>query len=223
MALKQHTGAGLLGLALVLGAASDHPAMADPLPLPTVDFALKANVRRAGTLELAHSGGKMRVEINNPSAPGPMIGIIDLKNRKMTMLMASVAKAAVEIEIPQENAFGALQGEGLRVGEGMVAGEPCDLWKVEPLATMNAGPTVACITPDGIALRTEIERKDGRKDLVFEATSLTRGPQDPKLFQLPPDVTVIKAPAGKIGRMLGVPGIGGGPAAPAAPAAPSGN
>ena len=56
------------------------------------------------------------------------------------------------------------------------------------------------MTPDGIPLRTEIETK-GKKQLVYEATSVTRGPQNPALFALPPGTQVMKVPPGAAGLM----------------------
>ena len=207
---------GLLALGLPLGS----PARADPVPLPTSDFSLKADLKRGGTIDIAHSHGRMRVEIEKPNIPGSMVGIIDLNARSMLVRTPNLPNMAVEIELPPEYVLGALTGTGLRVGEDTVAGEACDLWKIDPQMKSALGPTIACITPDGIALRTVVEIK-GTKQTVFEATSLTRAPQDQKQFQLPPGTQVMKVPKGKIGAALGIPGLGGGPAeAPQAPAKP---
>lgn len=206
--------AGALAIAALPPVSS---AQADPLPLPTADFALKADLRRGGTIEIAHSQGRMRVEIQKPNIPGSMVGIIDLKARSMVVRTPNLPNMAVEIELPPEYVLGALAGSGLWVGEDTVAGEPCDLWKVDPQMKSALGPTTACITPDGIALRTEVEIK-GTKQTVFEATSLSRAPQDQKQFQLAPGMQVMKVPKGKIGSALGIPGLGGG--APAAPPKP---
>lgn len=203
--------AGTLALTALPRASS---AQADPLPLPSVDFALKADLKRGGTIDIAHSQGVMRVEIQKPNIPGSMVGIIDLKARTMVVRTPNLPNMAVEIELPPEYVLGALAGSGLRVGEDKVAGEPCDLWKVDPQMKSALGPTTACITPDGIALRTEVEIK-GTRQTIFEATSLARAPQDPKQFQLAPGIQVMKVPKGKIGSALGLPGFGGGAAEPA--------
>lgn len=201
-------GASLLVGTLAWGVALAGFAAADPLPLPSTDFALTANLTRGGTMDLAHSQSKMRVQMNNPNAPGPMIGLIDLQARKMIMMMPNVKNMAIEIEIPPEYSIGALSGNGTRVGQSEVAGEPCDLWKVEPQANLGSVATTACITTDGIALRTEAEIK-GKRQVVYEATQVTRAPQDPSLFELPKDVQVVKVPKGKLGGALGLPGLGG--------------
>lgn len=207
---------------LAHGLSSVSLASADPVPLPTTDFSLKADLKRGGSIDIAHSQGRMRVEIQKPNVPGSMVGIIDLKARRMVVRTPNLPNMAVEIELPLEYVLGALSGTGLRVGEDTVAGEACDVWKVDPQMKSALGPTTACITPDGIALRTVVEIK-GTKQTVFEATSLTRAPQDQAQFQLPPGTQVVKVPKGKIGAALGIPGLGGGPAeAPpaAAPQAP---
>lgn len=194
--------AAALGALTLLAAPA---AFADPLPLPTTDFALDARMREAGTVKIAHSGGRMRVEMNNPKAPAPMVGILDLKGGKMVMMMPNLPKVAVEIELPQDYSIGAMTGNGIRVGTSEVAGEACDLWRVEVPNNVAAGPTVACITPDGIALRAEMEYQ-GKKQVTFEATRVARGPQDPKLFSLPAGVQIMKVPK-NAGGLPGVPGL----------------
>ena len=193
-----------LGLAALFGSA----ASADPLPLPSTDFALTASLKRGGTMELAHSQSKMRVVMNTPAAKTPIVGLIDLTARKMVMMMPNVANMAIEIDLPPQYSVAALSGNGTRVGQDEVAGEACDLWQVDTppnaQSKLNARDTVACITQDGIALRTEAEI-DGKKQVLYEVTSLTRGPQDPKLFQLPADVQVMKMPKGKLGGALNLP------------------
>ncbi|MFG1376776.1 hypothetical protein [Xanthobacter autotrophicus] len=168
-------------------------------------------------MDVAHSQGKLRVEMTKPNVPGSIVGIIDLRARRMVVRTPNLPNMAVEIELPPEFALGILNGSGLRVGESQAAGEPCDLWKIDTPAGGEAGgtamgasvgPTTACITSDGIALRTEVEVQ-GKKQTVFEALKLTRAPQDPKLFQLPAGVQVMKVPKGKIGSALGLPGLGG--------------
>lgn len=196
-------GLSLLGSSLLLGATMAGPAAADPLPLPSTDFALKASLKRGGTMDLAHSGSKMRVEMHNPKAKSPIIGLIDLKDRKMVMMMPNVANLAIEIDIPPQYALAAMKGEGTRVGQDQVAGETCDLWKVNAQEDKpNAPEVTACITQDGIAMRTETEI-NGKPQVLYEVTELTRGPQDPKLFKLPDDVQVMKVDKGKLGGLLG--------------------
>ncbi|MFG1358687.1 hypothetical protein [Xanthobacter pseudotagetidis] len=207
--------AALAGAALS-AAALCGPALADPLPMPSVDFALTASMKRGGTLSLAHSQSRMRVEMTNPNVPTPILGLIDLNARKMVMMLPSVPNMAMEIDIPKEYSVGALAGSGTKVGQSQAAGETCDVWQVDPQANLTSATTYACITADGIALRTEVE-VDGKKSTIYEVTELARAPQDPKLFTLPAGAQVVKVPKGKLGGALGLPGLGGGAPAMAVP------
>lgn len=172
------------------------PALADPLPTPTVDFALKAKLRDGGALDLSHSNGKMRMEMLPKASPAMVVGLIDLKTGKIVVMVPSMPKMAVQTDLPPEYNFASMTGAGARVGTAEVAGEPCDLWKVETTATgSSVGPTTACITADGIALRTEVEVQ-GKPQVIYEATALTRGPQDARLFVMPTGVQTIKIPKG---------------------------
>ncbi|MEP9354918.1 hypothetical protein ABLE93_15120 [Xanthobacter sp. KR7-65] len=205
--------AAVAGPMALCGMLPGPPALADPLPLPSTDFSLKADLKRGGSLDVAHSQGRLRVEIMKPNLPGSVVSLIDLKARSMVVRTPNLANMALEIDLPAEYALGIFAGRGQRIGEAQqVAGEPCDLWRVDPQVNSSVGPATACITPDGIALRTEVEIK-GRKQTVFETTQLTRAAQDPKLFQLPPGVQVLKVPKGKLGAALGfggaIPGLGG--------------
>lgn len=185
-----------LVLALASGIAGQSPAHADPLPMPTLDFALKAKLRDGGTLDLAHSNGKMRMEMQPKASPAMVVGLIDLKAGKIVVMVPSMPKMAVQTDLPPEYHFAALTGSGTPMGRSTVAGEPCEIWKVETsVASASAGPTTACITPDGISLRTEVEIQ-GKQQLIYEATSVTRGPQDPHLFVMPTGVQTIKIPKG---------------------------
>ena len=118
--------------------------------------------------------------------------------------------------------LGAMTGTGTKVGQAQVAGMSCDLWQVNgPAQRKVRAPTVACITADGIALRTETEIK-GEKRALYEVQSVDLAPQDPTRFQLPPGLQVIKVPKGKLGALLNLPAMGS-PTTPVttpAPAAP---
>lgn len=196
-------GATLLAFGLASGPA---PAMAEPLPLPQPDFQLKASLRGGGTLDLTHSQGKIRVEMSRAGVSSTIVGIFDLKGRRMLMMVPAMPNMAVEMDIPPEYAVGALVGEGQRTGgSATVAGESCDLWKVESRHASAIGPTTACITADGIALRTEVDNK-GKPEVIYEVTSLTRAPQPPSRFLIPPGTQVIR-PKGGLG---GLPGLLGG-------------
>lgn len=182
------------------------PSLADPLPMPSADFALTASLARGGTLKLAHSQSRMRVEMSKPNLPTPVLGLIDLNARKMLMMLPNVPNMAMEIDIPKEYSLGALAGSGTKVGSSQALGEPCDVWQVESQANLASASTFACITADGIALRTEVEI-DGKRSTLYEVTELTRAPQDPSQFALPAGAQVVKVPKGKLGNALGLPGL----------------
>ena len=199
------------GAALFIGIEA---VEAEPLPLPRTDFALKAKLRSGASLDLAHSRGLMRAEMTKPGVPAAMVGFIDLAERRITLLVPAIPNMAVETDIPLEYSVGALAADGTRTGQnGMVAGEACDLWQVASQAGAGIGPTTLCITADGITLRTEAEIK-GKTYTVYEVTQLSRDPQTPDRFRLPPGLQVMKVPKGKGGlppALLGLGlGLGGG-------------
>lgn len=188
-----------------VGAAPDL-AGAEVLPRPQVDYKLSAHGPEDARMQVAHSGQRLRLEVTQPGVAGEMTGIIDLARNRMMMLVAlpGMGNRAFDVEVPPEFAVADLGGDGKRVGTDRVAGEPCDLWHAREERT---GKTVkACITPDGITLRATAE-VNGRERVVFEATELSRAPQDPRLFELPPGVKVTRLPAGLQTMVPGLPGI----------------
>lgn len=87
---------------------------------------------------------------------------------------------------PMEAAWAALGSENVRsFGSCRVAGERGNYWRTrEPVA-----PDVvrtACITPDGIVL--QLTEND---TLLFEASSVTRGPQASSLFVIPETYQIV--------------------------------
>ncbi|MFG1464952.1 hypothetical protein V5F77_18885 [Xanthobacter sp. DSM 24535] len=199
-----HLRAGVILSALAGAALGALPARADPLPTPTVDFALKARLGGRVQVDMAHQGNRMRMEISNPAVPGTLLGFLNLDTRKVVLVSPSLPKMGVETDLPADFQIASLAGEGTRLGASEAAGEPCTLWRVEKSAQI-AGPAVACITEDGIVLRTEVEIQ-GKTHIAFEALSLTRGPQKPELFLLPPGTRTMKIPNG--GNLLPAPGLG---------------
>lgn len=122
---------------------------------------------------------------------------------------------------PMEEAWVALGEKGARsAGKCNVAGEEGGLWT--PRERPQGEPRTACITNDGIVL----EVKEGPR-VLWQATSLQRGPQDPALFGVPAGYQVIdpQAVAEKVGEtMQDLSKVAGDPKAPPsttpAPAAP---
>jgi hypothetical protein len=80
---------------------------------------------------------------------------------------------------PLETAWEALGAENAQnVGRCDVAGERGHRWR--PRAETSGVERVACITNDGIVLRVSENNR-----VLWEATSLQRGPQDAALFGVP--------------------------------------
>lgn len=179
-------------------------AAADPLPYPSADFAMKATLKDGGSLDIAYTDGRMRLEILPKSSPALIVGIVDLKTAKVALMMPSMPKMAVQADMPPSFSFAALTGSGTKMGSDTVAGEACDLWKIDAIPNQAAaGPTTACITADGIALRTTTEIQ-GKPQVIYQATSLTRGPQDPRQFMVPPGVQTMKLPKSAAGALPGL-------------------
>lgn len=191
-------------LAVTTLAAGLGAAAADPLPYPSADFALKAVLRDGGSLDLAYADGRMRLELLPKSSPTLIVGIADLKSGKVALMVPSMPKMAMQTDLPPSFSFAALTGSGTKTGTDTVAGETCDLWKIDPVPSQTtAGPTTACITADGIALRTHVEIQ-GKPQLVYEATALMRGPQDPRQFMVPHGVQTVKLPKSAVAAVPGL-------------------
>lgn len=98
---------------------------------------------------------------------------------------------------PMEAAWSALGAEGAtHVGRCTVAGEDGNEWRPK---TGDTAVRTACITSDGIVLRIAQEGA-----VLWEATSLQRGEQDPALFGVPAGYQVIdpQAVAEQVGENL---------------------
>ncbi len=175
---------------------SSGAAMAESLPLPGVDYEATAKVFGGASMSSRHGSGKVRAEVQAPGMPAPMVSIIDLKAKKMVGLMSLPGQPpmAMEIDLGDDPSMGVAVGNGKRTGTGNVAGESCDLWSidaVDPEDKEFAG--VVCITKDGIPLSME-GTIEGKREKIFEVTSLKRGAQDPKLFVVPANAQKIQMP-----------------------------
>jgi hypothetical protein len=173
------------------------PAAAEPVPLPTADFELTATMMGKGTMTMHHSGDKARVETD--VGPLPMSGLMDLKARKMYVLMPipGIGESAMEVSLG-EASYGQVYGNGRRVGSDTVAGEPCELWEIEGAKPGHenahfGGPVVVCLSSDHIPLRTEAT-VNGKRRVVTQVTEIRRVKQDPSLFVLPKGVKIVKMP-----------------------------
>lgn len=111
---------------------------------------------------------------------------------------------------PMEAAWQALGGDNARhVGRCTVAGEDGEEWRPR---NGDTGVRTACITEDGIVLRVTQEGA-----VLWEASALQRGAQDPALFGVPAGYQVIdpQALAEQVGENLEqLDSVAGAPPAP---------
>lgn len=176
--------------ALLAGAAQ-----AEPLPRPQVDYAASGTLAGRGTILVRHHAGKLRVDLKIDGLPGHTMGLVDLNTHRAVMtLPVPGSKIAVETDFGADARFGQIAGEGTRTGASTVAGEACDVWQIKVPKVRT--PATACITADGITLRTEVA-VSGKGREVMEIKKLSRAPQDAALFALPPGTNVVKASAMK--------------------------
>ena len=189
-------------LALTIVVLCATPAISEPLPQPRTDFEASSKGLAGTTFVYRHHEGKLRVDMKVPSAQMAATSLVDISGRKVVAMVGpATSGVAVELDL-NEAEFGLLPGllDAKRVGAATVAGEPCNLWEVtyppSRSATRAALPSasIACITPDGIPLRTETII-NGKHQVVMEATAAARVAQDPNLFVVPPGTKIMKAPA----------------------------
>ncbi|MEX0590344.1 MAG: hypothetical protein WD207_04590, partial [Xanthobacteraceae bacterium] len=141
---------------------------------------------------------KIRVEMQVPGMPSPVTAYIDLRTKKAVTVMAApgMRNMAIEADLGDGDEFGVAVGRGNRVGNAAVAGETCDLWEIESdQKDIKKSKAVACLTSDSIPLRMEATI-DGKRQVVFEVTELSRAPQDPKLFSPSANLKPMRLPKG---------------------------
>lgn len=180
------------GLALLSSVAADVTVAGEPVPLPSADYAAEGSFAGGGKMVMRHHGGLMRLDLTMPGAPGPMTGYFDLPAKKALMVVATPAgRMAMEVDLAAQVGYGAMVATGTREGQDTVAGEPCDIWRID--TGRAAEPVHACITADGITLRTDTVAA-GKPIRVFEVASLSRAAQDAGRFRMPTDVPVMRLP-----------------------------
>ena len=173
---------------------------AEPIPLPNLDYSVKAKMIGGMTMTSRHSQGKMRMDMNAPGVPLPMTTYIDLKTRKIITVMSvpGMSNMAVEADLGEEETPGVAVGEGRRAGSATVAGEPCDLWQIEGKSKMEkSANAIVCISRDSIPLQLQAT-VDGKRETIFEVTEITRGPQDVKALTPPANLKPMEIPKGLI-------------------------
>jgi hypothetical protein len=190
-----------LAIAAALAFAPGFAIRAEPLPMPTIDFEVQGTTLHGGQIQLRHTAGKMRVEVNVPNIGQPITGFIDLRTRKVVLLLPIPGVANTAIEADYDFGFGQVIGNAERTGDATVAGEPCTLWRV----STEHGTATTCLAKDNIPLKTEAV-VEGKQHVVFEATLVKRERQNPADFELPAGTSIIKMPKG-LKNIPGIPGL----------------
>lgn len=151
-----------------------------------------------------HDGAKMRTEMNGPM--GSTIMVVNNDTHEGFTLTHMMGRTiATRMDLSQQGASPASQDQvaqwradmadrAHQVGTCAAAGENGTEWEVAPPAgsTDTTSQRSMCMTSDGIMLQMKMNGA-----VLFNTTSLQRGPQDPSLFALPPGVqfTTIQAPS----------------------------
>jgi hypothetical protein len=147
---------------------------------------------------MIRSGNKVRMEMN-VAGQGGMVVVNNADTQENFVLMTNGGQTYAiqadpsQYDNPIDNWNAEYASNATRTGDCSVAGENGAAWTRD----VEGEPHTACVTPDGIILRaTEGER------VVWETTSVQRGPQDPALFTMPEGVQTMDLSA-----MMGQAGI----------------
>jgi hypothetical protein len=150
------------------------------------------------TIAMLRHGAKTRMEMNSDGRASAVV--INPETNEALIMSNTGPKVAMKMafeDLPQT------PDQQWRAAAGAKASGPCThigevgiQWEVA--ATADAPAKRACITPDGIILRAE---ENGV--VTWDATKVTRGPQDKSLFGVPADYQVMdmSAMAKKAGEM----------------------
>lgn len=145
-----------------------------------------------------HDGARIRTEMASP-AGGTMTSIINSDTHEAISIMQiggrtmatrtdlSQVQTGATPNVDVDALRAQMQARTHRVGDCSAGGESGSEWSVDPPAEVQTPqPTrTMCLTNDGIMIQM---KQDGV--VVFDTTSLQRGPQDASLFTVPPGVQV---------------------------------
>lgn len=135
---------------------------------------------------MIRDGANIRMEFSTPDSPSTFISngatgesyvITNARGRTMAIRATGLNEGITD---PTANWQGELAENATRTGTCSVAGENGAEWTK---TTAEDGTDTVCVTEDGIILRAT---DDG--NVVWETTSIQRGPQSADLFTLPPGV-----------------------------------
>ena len=149
---------------------------------------------------MIRSGNKVRMEMN-AAGQGGMVVVNNADTQENFVLMTrdgqtyAIQADPSQYDNPIDNWNAEYASTATRTGDCSVAGENGAAWTRD----VEGQPHTACVTQDGIILRaTEGER------VVWETTSVQRGPQDAALFTIPEGVQTMD-----LGAIMGQAGAAG--------------
>ncbi|HVY84983.1 MAG TPA: hypothetical protein VG943_07610 [Caulobacterales bacterium] len=152
--------------AVVFDEPSNAPYVLDPVGSPWA----RQSAAETPTTQISANAGQAATIAPHPGA------VVTAPPRALGV---AVRIADADAPQPMETFWAALGPDNvINVGPCAVAGERGEQWRPRPLA--QSIDRVACITSDGIVLQL---RESGR--VLFQATRLTRGRQNPTLFGVP--------------------------------------
>lgn len=202
--MPSHPPRRLAVLAGALALLFAAPATAqDPPRIPTRDYA--ATYAMSGldggppqTMRIAYSAALKRQRIDGGEAGHAMSMIMEMEGARMWMLSHEARMAMVFPRGmgPAQSPRGLFDSETTltRIGTDRVIGHACTLYRVSRQGRTEG---TACLTGDGILLRSEFEA-EGRRGRI-EATELRLDRQPAERFEVPASYQVMEAPAGPRG------------------------
>lgn len=178
----RHVLPAVLGVA-VLAAPALALAQDRPPPFPTRDVAVTYRItgpdgqeRRSTNSWLA---AQQRVRFEGPVAGGPYM-VLDRQSGRGFQVRPQDRRM---VEVPEPVARNMLTGydgrDYVRQGGDRVAGVECTIWRF----MLGDRAVTACITPDGVVLRSQGGGEDPA--MVVEAEVVTYGALDPARFEPP--------------------------------------
>lgn len=191
-----------LTAALLASSCIAGPALAEPLPLPKVDYSITYQVQPGGNLmTMAHHGGKMRMDMTEQGQA--MTGLMDLHSNRMIVLMSAPVKMAFEMSMDQPLPGMAGPGAGMSpqqmlteadvklspIGTKTIAGHSCTYYNAVGTMGGDVAESKVCLTADNVMLYSETV--DQGKTYVVTANHVDLGPQDPARFRVPPGYQVM--------------------------------
>lgn len=203
-------------LLVLVGLAPVWPVAAQDRPpdVPTRDVSATYRVEGgppgAGpqTIKMSYkaSGDRMRIDEDHVTYT-----IMDGATRR-TYVVNVQERAYFQVPFDPAEERGALPPgtKFTRLGTDTVAGLPCTIWR----AQIDSSTSTACITADGVMLRSEQPGPEGATQKMI-ATSVDYSPQPDSLFQPPTGYNRVQAPS--MGPGEGMPPGGAPGAMPGAP------